>query len=158
MKAAPASHLLSCPIVFISTLHDDKRDIMIGTAMFVSEKDPILAVSVAKGHLTEELIEKSGEFTVVAVSEGQTDLYEELLGLRFKDVDKFAALPISPLPIYTSKALVPKDSSAWFYCKVLAKQEIGDFIVIIARVTDYGDLGKQPLIWQGERLYSLKPV
>ena len=92
------------------------------------------------------------------VSEGQTDLYEELLGLRFKNVDKFAALPIHPLPIYTSKALVPKDSSAWFYCKVFAKQEIDDFRVIIARVTDYGDLGKPPLIWQGEGLYSLKPA
>jgi flavin reductase (DIM6/NTAB) family NADH-FMN oxidoreductase RutF len=158
MKLAPASHLLSCPVVFITTSHENKRDIMIGTAMFVSEKEPILTVSVAKGHLTEELIEKSGEFTVVAASEGQTDFYEDLLGLRFKDVDKFAALPIPTLPIYTSKALVPKDSSAWFYCKVFAKQEIDDFIVIIARVTDYGDLEKPPLLWQSEGLHSLKPA
>ena len=38
------------------TASSEKRDIMTATAMFVSEKEPLLAVSVAKNHLTEKLI------------------------------------------------------------------------------------------------------
>ena len=56
---------LPCSVVFISTAHEDKRDIMTATAMFVSEKEPLLVISVAKGHLTEKLITQSGKFTIV---------------------------------------------------------------------------------------------
>ena len=39
---------LPCSVVFVSTAHEDKRDIMTATAMFVSEKEPLLVISVAK--------------------------------------------------------------------------------------------------------------
>jgi len=158
MTPRMASHLLPCPVVFISTAHENQRDIMVATTMFVSEKEPLLAVSLAKGHRTLKLIEKSGEFTLIAVSKGQTDLYKQLLGLSGKEPDKFAALSIATLPARPSKALIPKGSAAWFDCKPIAKQEIAGYVVIIARITDHKDLGKLPLIWRTDRLYSLKPV
>ena len=33
---------LPCPVVFVSTAHEDRQDIMTATAMFVSEKEPLL--------------------------------------------------------------------------------------------------------------------
>ena len=45
------SHWLPCPVVFISTAFENNRDIMTATAMFVSEKEPLLIVSLAKGHM-----------------------------------------------------------------------------------------------------------
>ncbi len=48
---------LPCSVVFVCTAHGETRDIMTATAMFVSEKEPLLAISVAKDHLTEKLIE-----------------------------------------------------------------------------------------------------
>lgn len=158
MKTSLASHLLSCPVVFISTLYGNQRDIMVATAMFVSEKEPILVVSVAKGHLTSQLIEKAGGFTAIAASEGQEDLYEQLVNLRSSDADKFKALSISTLPGEPAKPLIPKGAAAWFECKTAAKQEIDNYQIITARVTGYEDLGNPPLVWQNEGLFSLKPL
>ncbi len=158
MAPKMASHLLPCPVVFISTAHENHRDIMVATAMFVSEKEPLLAVSLAKGKRTIQLIEKSGVFTLITVSEEQTSLYKQLAGFSGKELDKFAALSIATLPARPSKALIPEGSAAWFDCKLVAKQELDDYVVIIARITDHKDFGKPPLIWQTDRLYSLKPV
>ncbi|MGD8226671.1 MAG: flavin reductase, partial [Desulfobacteraceae bacterium] len=60
-----ASYWLPCSVVFVSTACEGKRDIMTATAMFVSEKEPLVAISIAKNHLTDQLIEKSGEFVLV---------------------------------------------------------------------------------------------
>ena len=61
---------LPCSVVLVSTAHGDQHDIMTATAMFVSEKEPLLAISVAKNHLTEKLIEESGKFTLVNCRRG----------------------------------------------------------------------------------------
>ena len=158
MKSPLSSHLLSCPVVFISTLHENQRDIMIATAMFVSEKAPLLVVSVAKGHLTSELIDKAGSFTVIAASESQEELYEQLINARTKGGDKFSSLSIATLQTPPSKPLIPKGSSAWFECKTLSKQEIEDYVVIIARITAHEDMGNKPIVWRKESLFSLKAL
>ena len=59
------SNWLPCSVVFISTAHEQQYDIMTATAMFVSEKEPLIAVSLSKNHRTLELIKNSGSFTVV---------------------------------------------------------------------------------------------
>jgi flavin reductase (DIM6/NTAB) family NADH-FMN oxidoreductase RutF len=38
---------LPCSVVFVSTAHGEERDIMTATAMFVSEKEPLLMISGA---------------------------------------------------------------------------------------------------------------
>ena len=158
MKSVLSSYLLPCPVVFISTLHENQRDIMIATAMFVSEKDPLLVVSLSKGHLTSELIDKTGRFTVIAASESQKELYEQLTNVKKKGGDKFSSLSIATLPTSPSKPLIPKGSSAWFECKTLSKQEIDDYVVIIARVTGHEDMGNKPIVWRNEGLFSLKAL
>ena len=77
-QSDPVSHWLPCPVVFISTAYGEKRDIMTATAMFVSEKEPLLAVSVAKAHLTAQLIEQAGAFTLVMASAVQQELVWKL--------------------------------------------------------------------------------
>ena len=158
MKTSPASHLLCCPVVFISTSHGNQRDIMIATAMFVSEKDPFLVVSVAKGHLTSQLIDKAGGFTVVAASEGQKDLYKQLVKIKGSDADKFKALSISTIAGEPGKPLIPKGSAAWVECKTIAKHEVDKYVVITAHVTNSKDLRKSPLVWKRQGLFSIKPL
>ena len=70
-KAPDVFYWLPCAVVFVSTAHEERRDIMTATAMFVSEKEPLLMISVAKDHLTEQLINQSGKFTLVIAGEGQ---------------------------------------------------------------------------------------
>ncbi len=159
MEKCSASHLLSCPVVFVSTRYENQTDIMIGTAMFVSEVESLLAVSLTKGHLTSQLIEKAGgAFTVIAASEGQEDLFKKLVELKGVETDKFAALCVSTLPERPSKPPIPERSAAWFDCQTVAKQEIYHYSVLIARVTDYDDMGKPPLIWHTDKLFTLNPL
>ena len=63
---------LPCSVVFVSTSHENKRDIMTATAMFVSEKEPLVLISVAQDHLTAKLIRQSGKLTLVIAGQGST--------------------------------------------------------------------------------------
>ena len=152
------SHWLPCPVVFISTAFEDKRDIMTATAMFVSEKEPLVNVSVAKGHLTTKLIEQSGGFFLIIASESQKELANQLGSVRGDAEDKFKRFSISTLPPEPGKPLIPAGSTAWFECTVVNSQEISGYVVLTARVINQQELGNPPLLWQKRKLYGLKKL
>lgn len=157
-KVKIPSHVLTCPVVFISTAHGERRDIMTATAMFVSEKEPLLAVSVSKYHLTAELIEQAGAFTLVIASENQKELYNKLGNLRGDEVNKFAKLAIATLPVRPGKALIPEGAAGWLDCEVSSRHWVDGYMVVIGRVVGYEDKDQQPLIWQKDALFTLKQV
>ena len=152
------SRQLPCPVVFISTAHNEKRDIMTATAMFVSEKEPLLAVSIAKDHLTGKLIERSGTFTLIIASEGQKELAMKLGSVRGDKEDKFKLFSIKTLPAEPGKPLVPADAAAWLACRVISRQEIDGYYVLLARVLEQKDFGRSPLLWHKDSLYGLKSL
>ncbi len=152
------SHILPCPVVFISTTHGEKHDIMTATAMFISEKEPLLSISVAKNHLTDRLIEESGEFTLAIASESHKKLAFQLGSVRGDEVDKFEHFSIDTHTYKPGKPLIPEGATAWVECKVESSQELGDYYLIIARVVDQKDLGNPPLIWQKDALFALQPL
>jgi flavin reductase (DIM6/NTAB) family NADH-FMN oxidoreductase RutF len=152
------SRLLSCPVVFISTAHNEKRDIMTATAMFVSEQEPLLTVSVAKEHLTGKLIERSGTFTLIIASESQKELAMKLGSVRGDTGDKFELFSIRTLPAEPGKPPVPADAAAWFSCRVISRQDIDDYYVLLARVTEHVNFGNPPLIWQNSSFFGLRPL
>jgi len=149
------SDLLPCPVVFISTIHGEKRDIMTATALFVSEKEPLLTVSVAKRHLTSKLIERSGTFTLIIASERQKELALKLGSVRGDEEDKFQLFSIKTLPAEPGKPLVPADASAWLACRVISRQDIDGYYVLLARVLEQKDFGKPPLLWQNGSFFGL---
>ena len=149
---------LPCSVVLISTAHEGKRDIMTSTAMFVSEKEPLLAISIAKDHLTDQLIEQSGEFILAIVSEGQKDLVWQLGSIKGEEEDKFTRFSISAVEYQPGKALIPEGSAALMACQVASKQDVDGYRLIIARVGDQKDLGNPPLVWQKNALFTLKPL
>jgi flavin reductase (DIM6/NTAB) family NADH-FMN oxidoreductase RutF len=131
---------------------------MTATAMFVSEKEPLLSVSVAKGHLTTSLIEQSRGFTLIIASESQKELANQLGSVRGDVEDKFKRFSISTLPPEPGKPLIPSGSSAWFECTVENSQERGGYVVFIARVINQREIGNPPLLWQKGKLYGLKQL
>ena len=153
-----ASYWLPCSVAFVSTAYEGKRDIMTATAMFVSEKEPLVAISIAKNHLTDQLIEKSGEFILVIASEAQKDLVWQLGSMRGEEGDKFTRFSISALEYQPGKALIPEGSAAWMTCQVVRKQDVDDYRLVIARLVDQKDLGNPPLVWQKNELFTLKPL
>jgi len=153
-----ASYWLPCSVVFVSTAYEGKGDIMTATAMFVSEKEPLLAISIAKNHLTEKLIEKSGEFILAIASEAQKDLVWQLGSVRGEEGDKFTRFSISAQEYQPGKPRIPEGSAAWMACQVVSKQDVDDYRLVIARVVDQKDLGNPPLAWQKNGLFTLKAL
>ncbi len=154
----PVSHWLPCPVVFISVASGDRRDIMTATAMFVSEEEPILAISVAKGHLTHELIAEAGTFTLTIASEAQKTLAVQLGSMRGGNEDKFRRFAIDTITNQSGDAIIPKGASAWMECKVSGDHEVDGYHLVIARVVAQGNLGNPPMVWRGDTFFGLKAV
>lgn len=152
------SHWLPCAVVFISTAHGEKRDIMTATAMFVSEKENTLAISVAQDHLTAQLIKEAGSFTLVIASESQKALVWQVGGVKGDEENKFDLFSITTLPPVPGKPLIPAEAAAWLECTVLNQQEVDGYMLVLARVVDRQDLNNPPLVWHRKALFSLKQL
>ncbi len=146
---------LPCAVVFVSTAHEDKRDIMTATAMFVSEKEPLLLISVAKDHLTEKLISLSGKFTLVIAGEDHKQLAMQVGSLKGEATDKFERFSIKTLPADSGQALIPEGAAAWMECEVESTEEIKGYRLFIGRVVNQNDTGKPPLVWHKDGFFKL---
>ena len=147
-----------CSVVFVSTAHEDKKDIMTATAMFVSEKEPLLVVSVAKGHLTEKLISQSGKFVVVIAADDQKQLAMQVGSFKGEASDKFERFKIRATPIDTGEALIPEGAAAWMVCAVESSSEIKGYRLFTGRVVNQNDSGKSPLVWHKDAFFKLNPA
>ena len=157
-KAPEVFYWLPCAVVLVSTAHEDRRDIMTATAMFVSEKEPLLMISVAKGHLTEQLINQSGKFTLVIAGADQHKLAMQVGITKGDAADKFEKFSIPTLSEQPGTALVPEGAAAWMACTVESSQDIKGYRLFIGRVVDQHDTGNPPLIWQKDKFFGLKPI
>jgi flavin reductase (DIM6/NTAB) family NADH-FMN oxidoreductase RutF len=149
---------LPCAVVFVSTAHKDKRDIMTATAMFVSEKEPLLIISVAKGHLTEKLISQSGKFTLVIAGKDQKQMAMQVGSFKGEAADKFERFKIKATPGNIGQALIPEGAAAWMECEVESSEEIKGYRLFIGRVAYQKDTGKPPLVWHKDGFFKLDPA
>ncbi len=149
---------LPCAVVFVSTAYEDKRDIMTANAMFVSEKEPLLSISVSQGHLTDQLISQSGKFTLVIAGEGQKKLAAQAGSSKGEQVDKFEKFTIQTINSGATEALIPEGSAAWMACEVENSQDIKGYRIYIGRVVAQQDLNVSPLVWQKDTYFSLNPA
>ena len=146
---------LPCSVVFVSTAHEDKKDIMTATAMFVSEKEPLLVISVAQGHLTEKLISQSGKFTLVIAGADQEKLALQVGSAKGEDTDKFKRFGIAASTGTGSAALIPEGAAAWMECEVESTKEINGYQLFMGRVANQNDSGKPPLVWHKDGFFGL---
>jgi flavin reductase (DIM6/NTAB) family NADH-FMN oxidoreductase RutF len=149
---------LPCSVVFVSTAHGEKRDIMTATAMFVSEKEPLLAISIAKDHLTESLIQESEKFTLVIAGESQRHLAMQVGSVKGDKVDKFEKFSIKPAGESSSHAVIPEGAAAWMDCDVESSHEIKGYRIFIGRVVNQHDTGQPPLVWHKDGYFGLQAV
>jgi flavin reductase (DIM6/NTAB) family NADH-FMN oxidoreductase RutF len=149
---------LPCSVVFIGTAYGEERDIMTATAVFVSEKEPIIAVSVAENHLTAKLMDQSGEFTLSIASEEQKELIVKVGKVRGESEDKFKRFGIQTVKNASGKWLIPQQSAAWMECKVLSSQGIDGYHLVLGKVVHEEDLRKPPLVWHKDAFFALKAL
>ena len=149
---------LPCSVVFISTASGDNRDIMTATAMFVSEKEPLVAVSFSKNHLTDQLIKASGEFTIAIASQEQKELAVQLGSMRGDETDKIERLSLAMMTTREGKPSIPEGSSAWMICQVESELNVNGYRLVVGRVVEQADLGKSPMIWHNNNYFALTSV
>ena len=147
---------LPCSVVFVSTAHEGERDIMTATAMFVSEKEPLLIISVAQGHLTEKLIVETGKFTLIIAGNDQKQLAMQIGSAKGEDIDKFERFAIKTVAGSRGTAPVPEGAAAWMECEVESSSEIRGYHIFIGRVVDQNDTGKPPLVWHKDGFFKLE--
>jgi flavin reductase (DIM6/NTAB) family NADH-FMN oxidoreductase RutF len=157
-RASDVFYWLPCSVVFLSTAHGEVRDIMTATAMFVSEKEPLLAISVAKGHLTEKLILQAGKFTLVIAGESHKQLAIQVGSAKGDHMDKFEKFSIKSIPETPGPALIPEGAAAWMACDVESSQEIQGYRIFIGRVVSQQNTGNPPLIWHQDGFFSLQEL
>ena len=149
---------LPCAVVFVSTSHENKRDIMTANAMFVSEKEPLVVISVAQNHLTDKLISQSGKFTLVIAGEDQKELAMQVGSLKGEEIDKFERFSIKSISEKAPEALIPAGAAAWMACNVESSHDIKGYRMFIGRVVDQEDLGVAPMVWRKDSFFGLKPL
>jgi len=154
----PVFNWLPCPVVFITSAHGPQRDIMTATAMFVSEKEPLLQVSVAQNHLTEKLILSSGRFTLVIAGHRQQELAIQVGSVKGSDTDKFNKFNMQFSAAAPKDALIPEGASAWMVCQVESSQLIKGYRLFIGRVVDQGAFETPPLVWRNNSFFTLNPA
>jgi flavin reductase (DIM6/NTAB) family NADH-FMN oxidoreductase RutF len=110
-RANDVFYWLPCTVVFVSTAHGGQRDIMTATAMFVSEKEPLVLISVAQGRLTEKLIEQSDRFTLVIAAKDQRQLAIKVGSSKGGETDKFERFAISTMEPSAGGAPIPRGAA-----------------------------------------------
>ena len=155
-QAPEVFYWLPCAVVLVSTAHEGRRDIMTATAMFVSEKEPLLMISVAKDHLTEQLINQSGKFTLVIAGIEHKQLAMQVGSIKGEAADKFEKFKIPTEE--TTGAPIPKGSAAWLECQVENSHEIKGYRIFIGRVVNQEDLKRPPLVWHKDGFFGLQPA
>ena len=117
---------------------------IINTAVQVASMPTKLAISVQKGNLTREIVEKSGKFNVSVLTEDVPFETIRHFGMQSgRDTDKFADF-VGFERSENGLIYLTEHTNAMFSCKVVEKFDLGSHMMFIGEVTESKVLGKNP--------------
>ncbi len=158
-KIAEATRMLPCSVVLLSVATEGKKDAMTATAMFVSEKPPLLTVSVAKHIVSHELIEQAGDFVLSVASPEQVDLARQLGATHGDKVDKFKKFKLKTTKATHVQSPMIKDSYANLECRVITSMTAATYTVYLAEVVGHHvNRALEPVVWFDNQYYALKSL
>ena len=120
------------------TAEADGRDNgrIVNTAVQVASLPTKLAISVQKGNLTREVIEKSGKFNASVLTEDVPFETIRHFGMQSgRDVDKFADF-VGFERSANGLIYLTEHTNAAFSCKVVEKLDLGSHMMFIGEVTE----------------------
>ena len=131
-----AFHHFSSGLYLLSTAVDGKNSgCIINTALQVTSKPFQISVTVNKENYTEQLMEKSGVFSVSALNE---DADMDLIGVfgfkSSKDIDKFAGFNVKN--DINGVPYVDEKSAARFSCKIIKSLDVGTHMIFVGEVVE----------------------
>lgn len=139
----PANLLYPIPAVLVSAVDAEGRpNVMTAAWAGTVCSDPVMvSVSIRKSRYTHELISRSGEF-VISLTTERLARAADFCGVKSgRDVDKFAAMHLTPLPSSKIKTPGIAESPVCLECQVVDIQELGSHDMFVAKVvaTDVDD-------------------
>ena len=135
-------------LYIVSTRFEDQDcGCIVNTLVQVTAEPIKMAVAISKNNLTEQLIEKSGLFTAVALTQ---DADIRLIGnFGFKsgrDTDKFAAYPFARDE--NGIAYITQSVAARYSMKLTDKLDLGTHVMLVGEVLNAEVLGdSEPLTY-----------
>ena len=129
--------------LFVLTTEEDGRDngCIVNTAVQVASLPTKLAISVQKGNLTREMVEKSGRFNVSVLTEDVPFETIRHFGMQSgRDVDKFTDF-VGFERSGNGLIYLTEHTNAMFSCKVVEKLDLGSHMMFIGEVTESKKLG-----------------
>ena len=142
----------------VSARESDRDNGCISNTCIQVGSDPTkLAVSLQKGNLTREMVERSGVFNVSVLTEGVPFEAVRHFGMQSgRDVDKFAAFPAVKRS-GNGLLYVTEHTNAMFSCKVLSQQDLGSHTLFVGQLTESKALDNAPSCTYAHYHKAIKP-
>lgn len=136
-----AFQMLQCGLHIVTTATDTEvGGCVVNTVIQATATPPQLVVIIHKDNYTANLIQKSGKFCAVALSE--TTNMELIVAFGFHtsaDYDKFADFPPERDPL--GIPYVEKYAEARFSCRVISVTDAGTHLIFLGEVVDAERIG-----------------
>jgi flavin reductase (DIM6/NTAB) family NADH-FMN oxidoreductase RutF len=157
VKMVSYSSQFADPVVLVTVAAENRVNVMtVGWASPVSFKPPILMVSIAPPRYTHDLLLKAGEFGVSVLADDQHELSTVAGTLSGRDADKLSRPEFETIPAETIRAPLIAGARAWFECRVVLHQSVGDHTVFYGEVQKITvHKSKRPLVLFDRMYYSL---
>lgn len=149
--------------VLVSAAVPDKANLSaVDYSMPVSEKPPIVAISLHSGSLTLDMICASMEFVIAIPTEKMKDAVLLCGTTSGKYIDKFEEAKLTPVKAKSVSAPLVLEAAANLECKVLSYNAAGDHTLIIGEVVEIhlpkDEKIEEPLLFNrgGKKLFGFK--
>ncbi len=152
-----ALYNLSYGLFVLSARESDKDNGCIANTCFQVANDPTkLVISVQKGNLTREMIEKTGVFNVSVLTESVPFETIRNFGMQSgRDADKLKGFSVKRS--HNGLVYLTEHTNAMFSGKVLEKLDLGSHMLFVGEVTESKVLGKEPSCTYAYYHKAIKP-
>ncbi|MEM1485013.1 flavin reductase [Oscillospiraceae bacterium PP1C4] len=137
---------MSYGLYVVNSAFDGKQNgCIVNTVTQVTAEPPKVAVAISKNSLTAELIEKSGVFNAVPLTQSATMLMIGRFGFREGRVfEKYEGIPFS---VDVNGVNYPTEAvGALFCCKVLSKLDLGTHVLFVGEAVEAKSLSSDPVM------------
>jgi flavin reductase (DIM6/NTAB) family NADH-FMN oxidoreductase RutF len=132
----PSTTLLPLPVVLATCgeMGQDANIITIAWCGIVCSEPPMLSISVRENRHSFNLIKSSGEFVVNVTGANIVNAVDFCGNNSGKNVDKFAATGLTPIPATKVKPPLIKESPINLECQVRRSFDLGSHTLFIAEI------------------------
>ncbi len=141
-------------VTVVTAAHNGQRyGMTVNSLASVSLEPPILSLTLKRLTHTHELVERSGEFALTILSDSQKEISDRFAGKNPDIRDRFEGVETETLEL---NAPLIKGGLAYFNCRVISSQAIGENTLFIAEVVAAKEVHEgEPLVYHNRVFWKL---